>query len=174
MNKKLENHLKITGFIAPDNKKKKTPAKPKQPTPSERLAKIGIDKICQYVASGKSLRQWCIEHNFANMTVSDWIDADKERTVKYTRAREDRADSYFESLSEVGEAAVRAETAVEVAGLRLKADNIKWMLARMSPRRYGDKLAIGGADDLPPVQQVTKDLTPQDAARAYAEMMKGK
>ena len=46
----------------------------------------------------------------------------------------------FEELDDVSEEAVKAETAVEVAGLRLKADNIKWKLARMNAKKYGDKL----------------------------------
>ena len=43
-------------------------------------------------------------------------------------------------LDDVSEQAVKAETAVEVAGLRLKADNIKWKLARMNAKKYGDRL----------------------------------
>jgi hypothetical protein len=143
--------------------------------PAQRLAAIGIDAICDEISQGKSLHAWCVENGMKNMTVTDWINADKDRAVKYARARDERSDTYFESLGEVGEQAVRAETAVEVAGLRLKADNIKWMLARMSPRKYGDKLAIGGADDLPPVHQdITAAMTPQDAARAYADLMNKK
>jgi len=144
-------------------------------TPSQRLTEIGIDAICDEIAQGKSLHAWCLENGMKNMTVTDWINADKDRAVKYARARDERSDAYFESLGTVSDQAVMAETAVEVAGLRLKADNIKWMLARMSPRKYGDKLAIGGADDLPPVQQeITAAMTQQDAARAYADLMRGK
>ena len=56
----------------------------------------------------------------------------------------------FRSLDDVSADAVKAETAVEVAGLRLKADNIKWKLARMSPK-YSDKIDLnhGGQPDNP-------------------------
>ena len=40
----------------------------------------------------------------------------------------------------------------------------KWLASKMAPKKYGDKMAIGGADDLGPVQTVTKEMT--DAERA--------
>ena len=43
-------------------------------------------------------------------------------------------------------------------------DTRKWLASKKAPRKYGDKVAIGGADDLGPVQTVTKDMT--DAERA--------
>lgn len=120
--------------------------------PSERLAAIGIDAICEYVSSGDSLRSWALKNGFSQRTVLDWIEKDEVRSAHYARARDERAELVFESLDDIGDQAVTAESAVEVAGLRLKADNIKWKLARMNPKKYGDKLAVGGADDLPPVQ----------------------
>ncbi|MGB8345420.1 MAG: hypothetical protein WCD86_11080 [Ktedonobacteraceae bacterium] len=128
----------------------------KPATPKERLDKIGIGAICEKISGGMSLRAWALENSFANVTVNDWIAADKDRAEQYARAREDRADGVFESLADIGDDAVKAETAVEVAGLRLKADNLKWMLARMNAKKYGDKLAVGGSDDMPPVQTVSR------------------
>ena len=143
-------------------KKKPEQSKPPKVMPSQKLEAIGIESICAYVAGGKSLLSWCNANGFAYNTVSDWIGDDVERVAKYARAREDRADAAFESLTEVSEAAAMADSAVQVAGLRLKADNIKWQLARMSPRKYGDKIAIGGADDLPAIKQDVT-LTPEEA-----------
>ena len=117
------------------------------PAPSERLAAIGIEAICSYVASGNSLRAWSIENGFEQRTVLNWIEADSDRASHYARAREDRADAVFESLDDVSEQAVIAANAVEVAGLRLKADNIKWKLARMSAKKYGDKVTTEHTGD---------------------------
>lgn len=111
-----------------------------------------ITELCEYVANGDSLLSFTRSKGFAYMTVVNWIAADPDRTVNYAHARETREDFTFESLDGVSKEAVEAETAVQVAGLRLKADNIKWKLARMSPR-FADKLAIGGASDLPPIRQ---------------------
>ena len=107
----------------------------------DALDAVGIDPICEFVASGESLNAWCLKNSFAYNTVLNWIDADKERAANYARAREARADEVFESLDAVSEAAIMAETAVEVAGLRLKSDNIKWKLARMNAK-YNDKIDV--------------------------------
>lgn len=47
---------------------------------------------------------------------------------------------------------------------KLRVDTRKWLASKMAPKKYGDKVAIGGADDLGPVQTVTKKMT--DAERA--------
>lgn len=110
------------------------------PSPSERMAALGIDAICNHVASGESLFSWANAKGFNYTTVLNWIDADANRAEKYARARDVRADLAFESLDDVSNEAVVADTAVKVAGLRLKADNIKWKLARMNAKKYGDKI----------------------------------
>ncbi len=119
--------------------------------PSEKLTAIGIDTICEHVASGESLRSWCIANGYSPRTVLDWIEADQNRVAQYARAKEDRADAVFELLDDVSDQAVTAGTAIEVAGLRLKADNIKWKLARMNSKKYGDKVQseISGPDGGP-------------------------
>jgi hypothetical protein len=127
-------------------------------TTAQKLDAIGIDAICAYVESGESLRSWSIKNNLPNRSVNDWIEADVDRAAHYAKAREERADAVFDSLDNVSDEAVRAENSVQVAGLRLKADNIKWKLARMNAKKYGEKIAVGGAEGLPPVQ-ITEIIT---------------
>ena len=138
------------------------------PTPSGRLAAIGIEAICSYVASGNSLRAWSIESGFEQRTVLNWIEADSDRASHYARAREDRADAVFESLDDVSEQAVIAANAVEVAGLRLKADNIKWKLARMSAKKYGDKVELEHSGSLS-VKRLTDDQLMELAAKGVPD-----
>lgn len=112
--------------------------------PKEKLNKIGIDAICDYVANGDSLMSWCKTNQFTYNTVLNWIDDDEERIAQYAHAREAREVATFESLDDIGNQAVLAESAVTVQGLRLKADNIKWKLARMNAKKYGDKIDVSG------------------------------
>jgi len=137
--------------------------KPKKVSPSERLNAIGIESICECIVSGDSLRAWCIANGFALMTVNDWIDADKNRSVHYARARNDRADAIFEALDDVSEKAARAEYAVEVQGLRLMADNIKWKLARMNPKKFGDRLNLDA-------DVTVNQLSPEERAARIAAL----
>jgi hypothetical protein len=34
----------------------------------------------------------------------------------------------------------------------MRIDARKWMAGKMRPKKYGDKIQVGGADDLPPVR----------------------
>ena len=43
---------------------------------------------------------------------------------------------------------------------RLAVDAMKWTLSKILPKKYGDKLALGGADDLGPVQLTWKSRSP--------------
>jgi hypothetical protein len=90
----------------------------------------------------------------------------------YARARERLLDLKAEELEDIGERAARADTAVEVAGLRLLSDNRKWLLSKLLPKRYGDKLAVGGADDLPPIK-ASLDVSGM-STEALAEIMRAK
>lgn len=131
--------------------------KPASPRPvADKLAAIGIEAICECIAGGESLRAWSIRNGYAQRSVLDWIEVDEKRSTHYARAREDRADAVFDSLDAVSAQAAAAKTAVEVAGLRLMADNMKWKLARMNAKKYGDKLGIGQAEDLKPLTVVVK------------------
>ena len=60
--------------------------------------------------------------------------------MNYARARDIRSERTFESLDEVSQRAIESKDGVQVQGLRLKSDNIKWKLARMNPKKYGDKI----------------------------------
>jgi hypothetical protein len=132
-------------------KPQKSQSKAKKPkTPSERLNELGIDAICQFIENGESLSAFAKKHNLALTTVYDWLEDGKypERSEHYARAREARADNVFDSLDEISDKAVSAETQVEVAGLRLKSDNIKWKLARMH-RKYSDRTVLAGDPEAP-------------------------
>lgn len=121
----------------------KKPVTPKPMTTRQKLEQVGgIEAICKWVSEGESLNSFCKKFQLVYGTAENWIEEDAERVTNYARARERRADVVFESLDEVSEAAVSAENAVVVAGLRLKSDNIKWKLARMNAKKYGDRQTI--------------------------------
>lgn len=117
-------------------------------------------EIIRRMCEGESLRSICRTPNYpAHSTVILWTNTDAEFADQYARAREERADVYFDRLDDVSDDAIKAETAVEVAGLRLKADNIKWQLAKMAPKRYGDKLELGGGLELhQKIERITRKI----------------
>lgn len=99
--------------------------------------------ICDGIAKGNSLATTLQKEGMPGFsTVMAWLRADPEFQKDYAHAREARAEVMFDEIDDVSEQAVLAGTAIEVAGLRLKADNIKWKLARMNAKKYGDKQQV--------------------------------
>lgn len=91
---------------------------------------------------GLSLRKACQAHGVGHSTFLLWVDGDKDLADQYARARDALLDWQAEELEEIGERAASAETAVEVAGLRLLSDNRKWLLSKLGARKYGDKVQV--------------------------------
>lgn len=44
-----------------------------------------------------------------------------------------------------------------VSQLKLEIETEKWIIAKLVPKIFGDKLAIGGADDLPPIKTMADE-----------------
>jgi hypothetical protein len=91
---------------------------------------------------GQSLRKACEANGVKHSTFLLWVDGDKDLADQYARAREDLLDWQAEELEEIGERAAKAESAVEVAGLRLLSDNRKWLLSKIGAKKYGDKVQV--------------------------------
>lgn len=122
---------------------------------------VGI--ICARIADGESVRTICASEDMPAMsTVFKWLNEHKEFVEQYACAREMQADKYAEEIIKIAddgsndtylddEGQPRTDHDV-VARSRLRVDARKWYASKLAPKKYGDKLAVGGADDLPPVQ----------------------
>ena len=112
------------------------------------------------MADGESLRSVCRDENMpALSTVFRWLGEHKEFQEQYARAREARADAMAEEILEISDddsddaitdpesGATRLNTEF-VARSRLKVDTRKWLMARMAPKVYGDKVSqeVSGPD----------------------------
>jgi hypothetical protein len=118
-----------------------------------------IAMILAEMEDGKSLRKACEFAGVAPSVFLRWVDADKELQEQYTRARARLIDFQAEELEEIGDQAAQAESAVAVAGLRLKSDNRKWLLSKLAPKKYGDKLDMNhGVQPDNPLADLFKQL----------------
>lgn len=108
------------------------------------------DEICTLLASGKSLRTICFLSNMPSQdAVFKWLFKNKDFAEKYAQAREAWADAVFEEILEISDASELDTTTNErgtevanhewIARSRLRVDTRKWALARMSPKKYGEK-----------------------------------
>lgn len=128
--------------------------------PTDRLNKVGIEAICEYVANGDSLNSWAKLNDFTLQTVQNWIDGDEKRSGKYAKARDKRSEAVFEALDGICMEALAESRGLNsgpiVAAYRLKIDTIKWKLARMAPKKYGEKIEIAGDPDAPLITRIER------------------
>jgi hypothetical protein len=123
-------------------------------TPEEKARACA--EILAQVEKGRSLRSICDNGDDwmpARKTFEGWCDQDEELSAQYARARETRSDAIFEEclviadsqegdLIEVdGQASVNHDF---IARAKLRIDTRKWMLGKMNPKKYGDKLDLSG------------------------------
>ncbi|WP_275233805.1 ubiquitin carboxyl-hydrolase [Pantoea ananatis] len=113
--------------------------KAKTGRPSDYLPEVAAD-ICARLADGESLRKVCERPGMPNKaTVFRWIAQHEEFRDQYAKAAETRADAIFEEMFDIADEAT--EESAAVAKARLRIDTRKWALARMNPKKYGDKVS---------------------------------
>ncbi|HEI8903452.1 TPA: ubiquitin carboxyl-hydrolase [Proteus mirabilis] len=106
--------------------------------PSDYLPEVA-DDVCALIADGESLRSVCKRPGMPNTTkVMRWLREYPDFREQYAKAMESRADAVFEELFDIADDVTEEPAAVAKA--RLRIDTRKWALARMSPKKYGDKV----------------------------------
>lgn len=95
--------------------------------------------ICEEIAAGCSLRAVCARPGMPDQrTVRRWLREEPPFRLQYAQAREDQADHYADEIVEISDAAE------DPAKARLQIDARKWVAAKLRPKKYGDKLDVGG------------------------------
>lgn len=135
--------------------------------------------ICDMIVDGTSLRSACASVGLPPSTFLRWCDDHPELGEQYAKHRRLQAELLAAELLEIADDksndVIVTEDGRKIANTefisrsRLRVDTRKWILSKMLPKVYGDKLAIGGADDLPAIQS---NVT-LDAAEAYKRMIGG-
>ena len=98
----------------------------------------------------------------SRQTVHEWMAQNPIFLSKCARAREEQADYIVEDCIAIEDGTLAGT--INPAAARAVLSSKQWRASKLAPKKYGDKLAIGGADDLPPVKQDI-NLTPAEAYR---------
>lgn len=115
-----------------------------------------IDTILQRICEGESLRSiltYADKNALPSMrTFLRWVSEDEDLRQQYARAMEVRSEAMFEEILEISNEAnadidITEDGKIRVVGeavqrSRLKIDARKWMLGKMNPKKYGDKVDI--------------------------------
>jgi len=144
---------------------------------SETDKKKWLDFIFSEIEKGESLRS-ALNTNGAPTaaTFYKWMDEDEEILKQYARATEARADKIFDEILEIadkqGEDIIHTDEGEIinhniVQRNRLQIDARKWVLAKMNPKKYGDKVDVTSGDK--PLQQQPIPIVLQDG-RTYEDL----
>lgn len=112
-----------------------------------------FDRICERIAEGESLRAICKTKDYpAKRTVLRWVAADEALQKQYAEAQVMRAEHYFDEIIDI------ADKGADPAKTRVQVDARKWVLARMNPKKYGDRVLNEhmGEDGGPLVVQIVR------------------
>lgn len=102
-----------------------------------------FDRICERIAGGESLRAICKTKDYpVQRTVLRWVAKDEKLAAQYAEAQNMRAEHYFDEIIDI------ADKGADPQKTRVQIDARKWVLARMNPKKYGDKFTqeLTGAD----------------------------
>lgn len=125
-----------------------------------------VSRICSRIADGESLKSICLAEDMpTKSSVYLWLAAHKEFSDMYTRAKEDCADTLADEILEISDDGSNDWMAKndpdnpgwQVNGehinrSRLRVDSRKWIAAKLKPRKYGEKVAVGGDAEAPPIR----------------------
>ena len=140
------------------------------------------DIICDRMMDGESLRNICQDEDMPNKgTVMRWLASNEEFRDQYTRAREGQAEYWADEMVTIADDGTndwmdKQNSKGEVVGVtanneaiqrsRLRVDTRKWIAAKLLPKKYGEKIAVGGDKDMDPIK--TEDMSMKEVARRLA------
>ena len=125
------------------------------------------DAICQSVLQGMrdglSAFKACQAAGVPQSTFNRWVDADAKLAEDYAHAREDLIERMANDVLELADSEV-PETGdgkrdwQAIQQRKLQVDSRKWLLSKLAPKKYGDRLELAG-DKENPLQVQTIDAS---------------
>jgi len=108
--------------------------------------------VCLEIEKGRALRNVLKDDNMpSTSTFYQWLDSNEEKAKQYARATQVRADIIFDEIIDIADDSSGDKKVVEhgkvmdgeyVARSRIRIDTRKWVLSKLNPKKYGDKLDV--------------------------------
>jgi len=100
------------------------------------------DDICKRISAGETLRKICSELQLSSQTIYLWLSCVETFQKQYARAKEHQAEAIADEIMQIADdvdfASDNGNAAVQAA--RLQVDARKWLLSKLLPKRYGERL----------------------------------
>ncbi len=133
-------------------------------TPEKRQE--AIDKILGRIATSRdSIATICKDEDLPNAaTFFGWLSQDEELDKQYTRVKanqaeflgeemldisDDSTNDYMERKNEDGDTVGVQLNAEHVQRSRLRIETRKWLMGKLRPKKYGERLALAGDETAP-------------------------
>ena len=130
----------------------------KRNTPATKAAKI--DAVLANMGKGMSAYKATQAAGVPWGTWTEWVATDPQLAVKYTRARETLVERMAQELADIADEPPPLGPDGKVDGgwiqkHRLQVDTRKWLLSKLAPRKYGERLEVAGDASAPLQAAVT-------------------
>jgi hypothetical protein len=104
-----------------------------------------FNDILSEIEQGNSLISILRRKEFpSTATFYQWLEADEDKAKRYVRACEIRADVIFEDIIDIADHSAEDHTPFTGANVvqrdRLKIDARKWIVAKLHPKKYSDRV----------------------------------
>jgi len=112
------------------------------------------DKFCELISNGLSLRSACKEEDMPSpATIFKWMREHDSFLKQYEKATQERTEAMAEELLDIVDDGTNDYMTKNINGKdiqitnteniqrsRLRADTRKWLMSKMKPKKYGDKI----------------------------------
>ena len=137
------------------------------------LTEADYDRVLEGLMDGRSLTEVCRKPGLpcVKTILKRVVDERSGFGEAYARAREVGLLQMEDELLQLSDGAGQDEKDPKLANAavqraRLQVDTRKWVMSKQNPRRYGDRVIVGGDADSAPIQ-----LSNADAAREVALLL---
>jgi hypothetical protein len=115
------------------------------------------DRVCAGLAAGQSLRTVCSGEGMPSVaTIFNWFKTKEGFLEQYARAKQESADAMAEEILDIADDGTNDWMTVTMPGgyekevvnnevvnrSKLRVDTRKWLMAKMKPKVYGDKVDV--------------------------------
>ena len=131
---------------------------------SEKYSKEDKERISAEVLhgmrSGLSAFKACKSAGVPQSTFCRWVDEYSQLAEHYARAREDLIEMIATEIIEISDQDVGMSDGKKdwaaVQKHKLQVDSRKWLLSKLAPKKYGDKLELSGDAQNPLVTRIER------------------
>jgi len=126
---------------------------------SDERSKV-TQMVLDGMRNGLSAFKACQVAGVPQSTFSRWCDDDATLAESYARAREDLIERMATEIMEISDQDVGITDGKKdwaaVQKHKLQVDSRKWLLSKLAPKKYGDKLELSGDNENPLVHRIER------------------